>query len=141
MRFIKFTVTALTTFILVGCGIHRDIGRPATLGVGGAAVGAGAGALVGTIISNGHIGLSAALGAGIGAATGIVAGLAVDHMERLEVERMEAEIASADLEIARRQAEIDALHQRALDGSQRGQPDKSDRRNLYEGPTIGRYGF
>lgn len=133
---IKRFIISISIFALAGCAT-QSVPRPVSLGAGGAAAGAGAGALVGALISNGDIGLSAALGAGIGAATGIMVGYVVDEMERAEVRRIDQTIRSNQTEINLRQQELDKLHQRAMDSSQRGQPDESLRERIYDGPTLG----
>ncbi len=129
-------ILAIGIIVLSGCAASQ-VSKPVSLGTAGTIMGAGAGALVGTLISNGDVGLSAALGAGVGAAVGIATGYIVEQQEQAEIARISEEIRSQQRDIDARQKEIDALHQRALDESQRGEPDDSMRGRLYDGPTLG----
>lgn len=129
-------ILAIGIIALSGCAASQ-FSKPVSLGTAGTIIGGGAGALVGTLISNGDVGMSAALGAGVGAAAGIIAGYYVEQEEQAELVRIREEISSQQRDIDARQKEIDALHQRALDESQRGEPDDSMRGRLYDGPTLG----
>ena len=121
---------------LVGCST-ASFSKPVTLGAAGTAVGAGTGALIGTLIANGDVAASAVVGAGAGAIIGIVAGYTVQEMEKAEIARIDQEIRLTQQEIDSRQREIDYLHQKQLDDSQRGEPDESMRSRMYDGPTLG----
>jgi outer membrane lipoprotein SlyB len=83
--------------------------------IGGAAVGAGTGAIIGAGVH--HAGKGALIGAGIGAVTGGVAGHVVENQQNTN-RRLQAEVSSQQRQIDHQRVEIEEL--------KAGQPGASD---------------
>jgi len=83
--------------------------------IGGAAVGAGTGAIVGAGVH--HAGRGALIGAGIGALTGGVVGHEVENQQNTN-RQLQGEISAQQRQINHQRAEIEALKQ--------GEPGSSD---------------
>lgn len=120
-----------------GTNVYQDA---AVGGVGGTAVGAGTGAIIGSVISNGSVAKSALLGGAIGLPVGILAGVAyhnasvsgeiADNQEQI---RMNREI------ILERERELEYLRGKIRDdsSSKTVNPSQDRIQELYEGPTLG----
>ncbi len=103
-------------------------------------LGAGAGALVGSMISNGDVAKSALLGGAIGIPVGVLAGVAYrSHMEKKALEENEKIIKANYKYITARAVEIERLREKLTEDSFRIVPDKNLRADIYTGPTIGAY--
>ena len=76
--------------------------------IGGAAVGAGTGAIIGAGVH--HAGKGALIGAGIGAVTGGVAGHVVENQQNTN-RRLQAEVSAQQRQIDHQRAEIEELKQ------------------------------
>ena len=85
--------------------------------IGGAALGAGTGAIIGAGVH--HAGKGALIGAGIGAVTGGVAGHVVENQQNTN-RRLQGEISAQQRQIDHQRAEIEAMKQ--------GEPASSDSR-------------
>lgn len=124
--------------ILSGCGAHTD-----TLVQGGGIgvlAGAGTGAIVGAVISNGDVAASALLGGAIGLPAGLIVAAVYDyHSERSVRERKLDEIKENQAQIFARQREIDTMREEIRNEGPTGLPDESLREREYTGPTIGNY--
>ena len=86
--------------------------------IGGAAVGAGTGAIIGAGVH--HPGKGALIGAGIGAVTGGVAGHVVENQQNTN-RRLQAEVSSQQRQIDHQRAEIEELKQGGSSASDNGQ--------------------
>ena len=87
--------------------------------IGGAAVGAGTGAIVGAGVH--HAGKGALIGAGIGAVTGGVVGHAVGTQQETN-RRLQGEISAQQRQIDHQRAEIEELKQSGSGGTDSAQP-------------------
>lgn len=130
-------VLAICLCTLSSCGAGY---QTAAWGVGGTAVGAGAGALVGSLISNGDILASAGLGAGVGLASGVLIGFVKDRREAARVARINRKLDSFDRMIYSQQLEIESQYGELKDTSQVGDVNESLSEPIYDGPSIGVYG-
>lgn len=138
MKLRGFILGALAATILSGCAA-RQVSNPVYWSATGTAIGAGTGALIGSIIANGDVGASALLGGGIGLGSGILIGYMIDQWEKEQKAQAVAEIRRNDEMIAQREREIQDLRGKVDEESQRGDPDVSRREWLYDGPTVGLY--
>ena len=138
------TITLLFACTLFcSCSTYKhDPVKDAALGTGiaGTVIGAGSGAIIGAVISNGDIGASALLGAGIGLPAGVLAGAwYARSMMDDELQEYDDTIERNSEAIQTRQAEIDRLR-RQTDLDSRSfdlAPDRSLR--MYNGARIGNY--
>ncbi len=131
----NFSAILLATLILGGCSWF-DSPRH-SYGVGGAATGAATGAVIGSVIDGGSPGLGAAIGAGAGAIVGVAYGAQLEEQRRAELAAIDSKIRMNQMEIRSQDRELQGLHQRALDGSQKGEPDAAAYRKIYDGVTVG----
>jgi hypothetical protein len=124
-----------------GCSSSAFHAKPLAIGtVGGAAAGAGTGAIVGALIANGDIAASAMLGGAIGVPVGLAIGMVYDYYsERSISERNAVEIQRNQVEIYKRQRELDDLREQIRRDSPNANPPESDRYYHYNGPTYGNY--
>ncbi len=138
MKLKRLFIGAVALTVLSGCAA-REVSNPVYWGATGTAVGAGTGALIGSIIANGDVAASAMLGGGIGVGAGILIGYMIDEWEREQKAQMLAEVRRNDEIISQRQREIQELRTRVDEEAERGDPDVSRREWIYDGPTIGQY--
>lgn len=137
MKYLKLLHIFLITILISACS-PTIVPRPISYGLGTSALGAGAGALTGAIISNGDVAMSTALGAGIGLGTGMLIGYAVDKREEMEARRIERDIESNREVIDARQREIDLIYENSADSSQNGEINSAlTPTRIYNGPTLG----
>lgn len=136
-RHVVSVVLAAAT-LLSGCGLHGD--TMAIGGVGGAAAGAGTGAIIGAAIANGDIAASALLGTAIGLPAGLAIAAIYDYSSQRSVsERRLAEIEANQRDIFNRQREIDALREQIRNDGPTGNPAEELRDYNYSGPSLGTY--
>ena len=139
----KFEMPRIITVIVLcvslalpGCGLNT-----AESGFGGAAVGAGTGALIGSLIKNGDVGQSAGLGAIIGFPAGIILTLAANSMFSSSTSQNDrqvvAEIEENQREIIRNNAEIESLRNSVNEEIPTRNPPSTQRKHIYDGPTFG----
>ena len=137
MKSLVLTTSAVATlFFCTSCGYVNS--THVTGGLLGSAAGAGTGAAVGSLISNGDIAASAGLGALIGLPVGIaVAALYEQYQEEQEYKAVQNQIIQNQELLAERQREIDALQQDSFDQSQRLQPNPRRDTYTYGGASVG----
>lgn len=126
----------IISIFCVGCSTFEDNPK-VRYGVVGAAAGAATGAAIGSAIDGGSPGIGAAIGAGAGALAGVAWGAHVEEERKAELARTDSEIRINQLEIKSQDRELQDLQQRVLDDSQRGAPDDSRARKIYDGVTLG----
>jgi hypothetical protein len=131
----KFLILLCLIFSTAGCGQRLNYVES---GIVGGAIGAGTGAIVGTIISNGDVGQSALLGTAIGFPVGIAFAAIQEAYITYNSESYAAkkQIIQNSNEIGQREEIIQALRERIKD-NQPGDPDPSLREDVFDGPTIG----
>ena len=136
MQVLKKLLILLSSVAIGGCGIGTAEG-----GIGGAVIGAGAGAAIASQMSDGAIGASAALGAAIGLPAGVLMALAVNEWARPESEkeaaRASSEIKSNQEEIYKNNQEIDELRREASEEAPIGNPPVQNRDKVFTGATLG----
>lgn len=127
-----------SSLLFSGCGLS-----PVESGFGGAAVGAGTGALIASSISNGDIAASAGLGAAIGFPAGIILCLAADALitpaSSSSQDEFADEIAENQEKIYENNQRIQELRRDANEEIVEGNPPSYDRKKIYDGPTLGNY--
>lgn len=124
-----------------GCSSSAFHAKPLAVGtVGGAAAGAGTGAIVGALIANGDIAASAMLGGAVGIPVGLAIGMVYDYYsDRSISERNAVVIQKNQVEIYKRQRELDNLREQIRNDGPTGNPRESDRYYHYNGNTYGNY--
>ena len=139
-RPILILVLALTTVPLgTGCSTTQGVSNPVYWGATGTTLGAGGGALIGSIIKNGDITASALLGGTLGVVSGILVGYALDRYEQERRDAIQSELRANQEAINQRQRQIEELRIKIDADSQRGTPDIDRREWIYDGPTLGQY--
>jgi hypothetical protein len=109
-------------------------------GIGGAAAGAGTGAIIGAAIANGDIAASALLGTAIGLPAGLAIAAIYDYSSSRSVsERRLEEIEANQRDIFDRQREIDALREQIRNDGPSGNPPEELRDYYYSGASLGTY--
>ena len=134
----RLTLSALCTTVVLfsGCGFHAA--PLATGAVGGTALGAGTGAIIGAVIANGDVGASALLGGAIGLPVGLAAAAIYDYnSERTLKEIKIDDINRNQREIMARQREIDAMREEIREEGPAGNPDEFRKEYRYMGPSLG----
>lgn len=138
MRRFGILVVLLSVVISTSsCGLNT-----AESGFGGAVLGAGTGALIGSFMKNGNVGKFAAIGGLIGFPVGIALNLAADSYNRSHVGNPvdhSSEIRSNQDEIFRNNLELEQRRHEAAEDSPVGNPAPEDRGRVYDGPTLGNY--
>ena len=142
MAFSNFTKRLSLSISLVLAGCSADFNPTPFNGLfGGAAIGAGSGALVGSVISNGDVGMSAALGAGIGAGAGLlVAVLATDAIASGASSRQPdytEEFRVNTDEIYNNDRMIEDLREDLQASEPEGMPSRDRREHIYDGQSLG----
>lgn len=119
-----------------GCGFHAE---PLVAGgVGGGAIGAGTGALIGAAIANGDIAASALLGGAIGIPVGLaVAALYDMHSEKTLKEEKQEIIDANNQEILTRQRELDSMREQLRTEGSGLSVSGASRAYIYDGHTYG----
>jgi uncharacterized protein YcfJ len=133
---LKRSSILIITISLAGCSYFEENPRVG-YGVAGAATGAATGAIIGSAIDGGSPGVGAAIGAGAGALAGVAWGAHLEEQRKAELAQIDTEIRINQLEIKSQDRELQDLQQRVLDDSQRGAPDDSRARKIYDGVTVG----
>lgn len=134
----RFFLTALisTGVLTTGCGMHAA--PLATGAVGGTALGAGTGAIIGAVIANGDVASSALLGGAIGLPVGLAIAAAYDYnSERTIQEAKDDDIRRNQREILARQRYIDELREEIRGDSPSGNPMEERQEYRYMGPSLG----
>lgn len=130
-------VVALSACSSAGTSVYQDA---AVGGVGGAAIGAGTGAIIGSTIKNGAVGKSALLGGAIGLPVGILAGVAyTNYAQNGEIADNKARIDANREHILQQERELDYLRNGMRDdsSSKTVNPDQERIEHQYQGPTLG----
>lgn len=127
--------------VLVGLSACSTALESATTGtVAGAAVGAGTGVAIASTTSAGA-GTGAIVGGAVGAGVGLVGGLAA---YKIKLNRQESRLNQAISDnrdtIVAQEREINAMDQKAMEESQRAEPNEALKSYMYNGPTLG-YGY
>ena len=134
----KTVLSALfcTAVLSSGCGFHST---PLAVGtVGGSAVGAGTGAIIGAVIANGDVAASALLGGAIGLPVGLAAAMIYDyHSSHTKEEIQIAQIQVNQRAILDRQRELEALRESLQSDPPRGNPMEERKEYIYRGPSLG----
>jgi hypothetical protein len=138
MKRYVLSIVLATSTVLSGCGLHGD--TMAIGGIGGAAAGAGTGAIIGAAIANGDIAASALLGTAIGLPAGLAIAAIYDYSSSRSVsERRLEEIEANQRDIFDRQREIDALREQIRNDGPSGNPPEELRDYYYSGASLGTY--
>lgn len=124
-----------------GCAVSNSPAADYTIaGVGGGAVGAGTGALIGAAISNGDVGASALLGGAIGIPAGILLNYLIlrDAKAQKESERdtLRRAVQRNQERIEERERLLDDEWERLRNSSPRVRTDELPA-DVYMGPTMG----
>jgi hypothetical protein len=123
-------------FTIVSCS---ETSKPIRWGVASGLAGAGTGALIGSLIKNGDIPLSAAFGASVGVPLGIVAGaLYLRYLSPAGPIDRTREIKLNQELIFQNERDIQRLRDKIREEGP-GDADKSMREYIYTGPTRGNY--
>lgn len=125
---------------LSACATSETATNATAGGLMGTAAGAGTGAIVGSVISNGDVGQSALLGGAIGLPVGILAGVAYsNHSQSVAIEDNQERIINNKLHIMQQDRELDYLRNKIRDdsSSKTVQPDPSEIEYEYLGPSLG----
>lgn len=110
----------------------------ATGAVGGSALGAGTGAIIGAVIANGDIASSALLGGAIGLPVGLAIAAAYDYnSERTIQEAKDSDIRRNQRELMARQRYIDELREELRSDAPSGNPAEERQEYRYMGPSLG----
>lgn len=122
---------------LGGCGLSNPTLWETSLA--GGAVGAGTGAIVGSIIPDGNIAASAGLGALIGVPAGLAIGqYYVQHLEEQKLAQEKQAIRDRQVEIFNNERELESLRNE-IRGESVVELDR-DRRNVqFDGETLGSF--
>ncbi|MCB0328143.1 MAG: hypothetical protein KDD70_00730 [Bdellovibrionales bacterium] len=140
MKSARTVLLISAVFFFSSCGFNStNPSHTATAGgLGGAVVGAGTGAIIGSVIANGDVGMSALLGAGIGLPAGALVGYyyTATANER-ELGRLDGILEANQEVIDAEEASLRELRRQVSDESFLVQPDSSYREELYTGPTLG----
>jgi hypothetical protein len=140
-----FVSISFLPLALSSCSSYRSEPNPVRdmaieTGVAGTVVGAGTGAVVGAVIANGDIAMSALAGAAIGLPVGLVAGaMYARHLQQEELDLYQNRIDENTRIIRNRQIEINELRKDIDHDSRSIDLDPSNRRNIYQGPSLGTY--
>lgn len=137
MRRMILSLIICASFSLSACGLN-----PSEAGFGGAALGAGAGALVGSVLSNGDIARSAGLGAAIGFPAGILISLAAEsmldyHSTARKEKDFSEEIAENQKKITQNNQELEVLRTEVRNEALSENPPSYKRGRVYDGATHG----
>lgn len=130
----------LTAALLSGCSASSEnyASDVAVGSVGGGALGAGTGAIVGSMITDGVIGSSAVLGAGIGIPVGAALGVLYStYSVDRQLDRNEDLIQGNQRRYLETQQEIDALREQQLLDSKSIELDENLGEHQYLGNTTG----
>lgn len=135
---IRRLVFSFCALIITGCG-YTPGQSLATDGIVGGAIGAGGGAIVGTLLKNGDVAASAALGAAVAVPVVVAASYYYqDFKKSRELSRNSNEISKNSRNILDRDAQIEELRKKVIDDSSEIRFD--DDINFdppYTGATIG----
>ena len=135
---LKLIFSSFLSISLASCGMLSSSGPSseiATGAIGGVAIGAGVGALVGSVIDNGDIAKSAMMGAGAGLAVGMAAGYAYQKIKiENEISDNRSDIESNREEILSKQQELDRMRAAVVEES-RGIPVQRGPK-VYDGATL-----
>ena len=124
----------LSFLLLTGCGYRPTLFESS---LAGTAVGAGTGALVGSVISRGDIAASAGLGALIGLPVGLALGAYYQsYLEEQEVEEVRIRIKEQQAALYRNDLQLEALRS-DLDADHPDDLDLERRDDIYDGATMG----
>ena len=125
-----------TVVLSSGCGFHTT---PLVVGsTGGAAIGAGTGAIIGSSISGGDVVASTLLGGAIGLPVGLAAGMIYDYYSADTVTEIKInDLKNNQKEILARQREIDALREEVQGDIPKGNPPEDNREYQYLGASLG----
>jgi uncharacterized membrane protein YebE (DUF533 family) len=136
------SLSILTSCALISCAPAgtSTVQDAAVGGLGGAAVGAGTGAIIGSVISNGDVAKSALVGGAIGIPVGIIAGLAfrnasqngeiADQREAIEENKQHILQQERELEYMRNEIRDDSSSKTVNPGLDRIE-------HQYNGPSLG----
>lgn len=130
--------------LLPACGIFENpnpkISSAAYGGVAGTAIGAGAGAAVGSAMVDGDVAMSALAGSGIGLAAGIVMGIGYEEFKyQAAYQDNEFEIDSNKDRLDEQQRQIEDLRATLKAESDRINPDEDNTEVIYDGATLGNF--
>ena len=109
-------------------------------GLTGAAIGAGSGALIGSLITNGDVAMSALFGGGIGLGAGVAIALTSRIMaEQTEMLANESAIASNEKELVENYQTIGGIRSDLQRDNAGVALDPERRRHIFVGPSLGTY--
>jgi uncharacterized protein YcfJ len=131
----RILVSAILT-VFGGCTWFQDAPSEVQWGAGGAVLGAGTGALVGSVISGGEVGPSAAIGGGAGLVAGVLIGYTLDEIEESEREAIRAQLNANQMMIAENQRAIDREYDLHREFSQVGDVNENLAVKVFEGETL-----
>lgn len=104
----------------------------------GGALGAGAGALVGSAIPNGAVAASAIFGGAVGAASGAVIGVSyAEYMKEAELREVKNAVENNEEQIHLRNIEIEKLRRQLQEETVAAELGEANAQHLYPGPTLG----
>ncbi len=107
-------------------------------GVVGGAIGAGTGAIIGSVISNGAVGESALLGGAIGIPVGIAIAAMIDYNSQESQEQRYLEQLKQNQQlIFNQERQLERWREEVLKDSPKGTPPEELAEHLYTGPTLG----
>ena len=130
-----FTICVLSSCAPAGTNIWQD---SAVAGAGGAAVGAGTGAAIGSLISNGSVAKSALLGSAVGAGAGIVAGaLYSSYSENRQLNEGAQAIKANQAELIAREQDLEKLRKEIYEDASAVRPDPARIEPQYNGQRLG----
>ncbi|MCB0339304.1 MAG: hypothetical protein KDD53_06855 [Bdellovibrionales bacterium] len=137
MQIRRFLMGMILLVSPAGCA--KPVDNTLAYSGGGTLVGAGAGALAGSLISGAEVGQSALIGAGIGLGTGVVVGRYLDYQEQKEIEAMKASLIENERILKTQQHQVLELYRAVHEESQRGELPLDKEEVIYDGPTLGTY--
>ena len=139
----KLLISFTLALVMASCSTQRagNFDQSASsAALSGGLIGAGAGAIIGSVIKNGSIARSALLGGGIGIAAGLIlAGGSETFAMNSTVDSQQEQIRQNNEQLRTQRRTIDELRYEIDEQGRAIELDSSRRSTVYDGATLGSY--